>query len=53
LVQKAMVDKLSDKVTVIVAPSGTDGRFLGAAIAGDYSREDRAEKTVARNASEN
>jgi regulator of protease activity HflC (stomatin/prohibitin superfamily) len=53
LVQKAMVDKLSDKVTVIVAPSGTDGRFLGAAIAGDYSREDRTEKPVARNTSEN
>jgi regulator of protease activity HflC (stomatin/prohibitin superfamily) len=54
LVQKAMVDKLSDKVTVIVAPSGTDGRFLGAAIAGDYSnREDRTEKTAARTVSEN
>jgi regulator of protease activity HflC (stomatin/prohibitin superfamily) len=44
LVQKAMVDKLSDKVNVIIAPSGTDGRFLGAAIAGDYSREARNEQ---------
>ncbi len=44
LIQKAMVDKLSDKVNVIVAPSGTDGRFLGAAIAGDYSRESRGQQ---------
>jgi regulator of protease activity HflC (stomatin/prohibitin superfamily) len=38
LVQKAMVDKLSDKITVIVAPPGTDGKFLGTAIAGDLPR---------------
>jgi hypothetical protein len=38
LVQKAMVDKLSDKVSVIVAPPGVDGQFLGAAIAGNAPR---------------
>jgi regulator of protease activity HflC (stomatin/prohibitin superfamily) len=38
LVQKAMVDKLSDKITVVVAPPGTDGRFLGAAITGDLPK---------------
>jgi regulator of protease activity HflC (stomatin/prohibitin superfamily) len=38
LVQKAMVDKLSDKITVVVAPPGTDGKFLGAAITGDLPK---------------
>ena len=34
LIQKAMVDKLSDKVQVIIAPPGTDGAFLGAGLLG-------------------
>jgi regulator of protease activity HflC (stomatin/prohibitin superfamily) len=34
LIQKAMVDKLSDKVQVIIAPPGTDGAFLGAGLMG-------------------
>lgn len=34
LVQKAMVDKLSDKIQVIIAPPSTDGGFIGAALLG-------------------
>jgi regulator of protease activity HflC (stomatin/prohibitin superfamily) len=34
LIQKAMADKLSDKVQVIIAPSPTDGSFIGAALLG-------------------
>jgi regulator of protease activity HflC (stomatin/prohibitin superfamily) len=29
LIQKTLADKLSDKVQVIIAPPGTDGRFIG------------------------
>ncbi len=34
LIQKALADKLSDKITVIVAPPGTNGNFLGAGLLG-------------------
>jgi regulator of protease activity HflC (stomatin/prohibitin superfamily) len=34
LVQKALVDKLSDKIQVIIAPPATDGRFLAANLLG-------------------
>ena len=34
LIQKAMADKLSDKVSVIIAPSPTDGSFIGSALLG-------------------
>ncbi len=34
LIQKAMADKLSDKVQVIIAPTPTDGSFIGAALLG-------------------
>jgi regulator of protease activity HflC (stomatin/prohibitin superfamily) len=34
LIQKALADKLSDKITVIVAPPGTHGNFLGAGLLG-------------------
>jgi regulator of protease activity HflC (stomatin/prohibitin superfamily) len=47
LIQKAMVDKLSDKINVIVAPTGTDGKFLGAAIAGDFGSSDNL-RTVSK-----
>jgi len=29
LIQKTLAEKLSDKVQVIVAPPGTNGRFIG------------------------
>jgi uncharacterized membrane protein YqiK len=34
LIQKTVADKLSDKVQVIIAPTGTDGRFLAAGLTG-------------------
>jgi regulator of protease activity HflC (stomatin/prohibitin superfamily) len=34
LIQKALADKLSDKVQVIIAPPGTDGDFIGANLVG-------------------
>lgn len=34
LIQKTVADKLSDKVQVIIAPPGTDGRFIGAGLLG-------------------
>ncbi|TAG27859.1 MAG: prohibitin family protein [Burkholderiales bacterium] len=34
LIQKAMADKLSDKVQVIIAPTPSDGSFIGAALLG-------------------
>jgi uncharacterized membrane protein YqiK len=37
LIQKTVADKLSDKVQVIIAPPGTDGRFIGAGLLGEGS----------------
>lgn len=34
LIQKTVADKLSDKVQVIIAPPGTDGRFIAAGLIG-------------------
>ena len=34
LIQKTMADKLSDKVSVIIAPAPSDGGFIGAALLG-------------------
>lgn len=34
LIQKAMADKLSDKVSVIIAPPPADGGFIGSALLG-------------------
>lgn len=34
LIQKTMADKLSDKVSVIIAPPPSDGRFIGEALIG-------------------
>lgn len=34
LIQKAMADKLSDKISVIIAPPPADGSFIGAALLG-------------------
>jgi hypothetical protein len=48
-VQKAMVDKLSDKITVVIAPPGTDGKFLGSAITGDLARSTPAAQVAQRN----
>ncbi|HET7866100.1 MAG TPA: SPFH domain-containing protein [Burkholderiaceae bacterium] len=34
LIQKTVADKLSDKVQVIIAPPGADGRFIGSGLVG-------------------
>ncbi|MBS0444990.1 MAG: prohibitin family protein [Proteobacteria bacterium] len=34
LIQKTIADKLSDKIQVIIAPPGTDGKFLAAGLIG-------------------
>lgn len=34
LIQKTVADKLSDKVQVIIAPPGTDGRFIASGLVG-------------------
>jgi hypothetical protein len=34
LIQKALADKLSDKVQVIIAPPPADGGFVGATLLG-------------------
>ena len=38
LIQKTMADKLSDKITVIIAPPATDGGFLAAGLLGSTPR---------------
>jgi regulator of protease activity HflC (stomatin/prohibitin superfamily) len=38
LIQKAMADKLSDKVSVIIAPPPADGGFIGSALLGKQPR---------------
>jgi regulator of protease activity HflC (stomatin/prohibitin superfamily) len=35
LIQKTVADKLSDKVRVIIAPAGVDGRFIASGLVGD------------------
>ena len=38
LIQKAMADKLSDKIQVIIAPAPTDGSFIGSALLGGQKK---------------
>lgn len=38
LIQKALADKLSDKIQVIIAPPPSDGGFIGAALLGGQKR---------------
>jgi len=35
LIQKALADKLSDKISVIIAPPGVAGSFIGAGLVGN------------------
>ena len=39
LIQKTVADKLSDKVRVIIAPAGVDGRFIASGLIGDAPPE--------------
>ena len=38
LIQKAMADKLSDKIQVIIAPAPTDSSFIGSALLGGQKK---------------
>jgi regulator of protease activity HflC (stomatin/prohibitin superfamily) len=51
LIQKTVADKLSDKVQVIIAPPGTDGRFIAAGLLGGAPAEKTGE-TAAGEASQ-
>jgi regulator of protease activity HflC (stomatin/prohibitin superfamily) len=46
LIQKTVADKLSDKVRVIIAPAGVDGRFIGAGLIGDPAKGQGADAVV-------
>jgi regulator of protease activity HflC (stomatin/prohibitin superfamily) len=37
LIQKTVADKLSDKIQVIIAPPGTDGKFIAAGLIGNVN----------------
>jgi len=44
LIHKTVADKLSDKVQVIIAPAGTDGRFIAAGLTGRLPGADAHDK---------
>ena len=46
LIRKTMADKLSDKVSVIIAPSPTDGGFIGSALLGSQQAKQPRMATV-------
>ena len=50
LIQKTMADKLSDKVSVIIAPTPTDGSFIGSALLGSGAKFASAGKATATEA---
>lgn len=43
LIQKTMADKLSDKITVIIAPPPSDGGFIGSALLGTGKTDKQAQ----------
>jgi regulator of protease activity HflC (stomatin/prohibitin superfamily) len=47
LIQKTMADKLSDKITVIIAPPSTDGGFIAAGLLGGAPKAN-AERVTAK-----
>ena len=48
LIQKAMADKLSDKISVIIAPTPVDGGFIGSALLG-ANKQNNAPRNPAQN----
>jgi hypothetical protein len=50
LIQKAMVDKLSDKVQVIIAPPPADGGFIGSTLLGSRNGNASTVNTAANTA---
>jgi uncharacterized membrane protein YqiK len=45
LIQKTLADKLSDKVSVIIAPPPTNGEFIGASLLGKTTANTQQEKS--------
>lgn len=52
LIQKAMADKLSDKISVIIAPPPADGGFIGSALLGAGKGGTAAQRTAEANQQE-
>jgi len=52
LIQKAMADKLSDKISVIIAPPPADGGFIGSALLGAGKGGAAAQRTAEANQQE-
>ena len=50
LIQKTMADKLSDKITVIIAPPSTSGGFVGAGLLGGAPKAGRTAAQAPRDA---
>ncbi|SMC25730.1 Regulator of protease activity HflC, stomatin/prohibitin superfamily [Andreprevotia lacus DSM 23236] len=50
LIQKAMADKLSDKISVIIAPTPKDGGFIGAALLGAQQKNAAPQVDAGNNA---
>jgi regulator of protease activity HflC (stomatin/prohibitin superfamily) len=48
LIQKTLADKLSDKIQVIIAPPGTDGRLVTAGLVGNVGMEAKAGVVAAK-----
>jgi len=46
LIQKTLADKLSDKISVIIAPPPSDGGFIGATLLGQAGRLQRTSQTT-------
>ena len=46
LIQKTMADKLSDKITVIIAPPPTDGGFIGTTLLGAQTKAVAAQRVA-------
>ncbi len=53
LIQKTVADKLSDKVQVIIAPPGTDGRFIASGLVGRLPEPQQHAEAAAEGAAEN
>jgi len=47
LIQKTLADKLSDKISVIIAPPPASGGFIGTALVGGLQQQRAAQRTAA------
>lgn len=53
LIQKAMADKLSDKISVIIAPAPADGGFIGSALLGAGKQNAVSRNSIQNETAEN